>query len=144
MAEFQDDPDILNCEVLLRRLDTKDPNMFVTDSVTGIRRPSSAAFSFQQDGTSVYRKKKLDDSNLNARDILLHPEQIVLSLTVTQVRDCNGLGVCDNPWPKGISDEQHPRNAAHALIVGWYSLSRSDQRKHKQYLAKSCKIVNTQ
>lgn len=142
MTEFQDDPDILNDESLLRRVATNNPDMLKTDSVSGIQRPTSAAFSFQKDGLSVYRNKKLKEFHLNPIDILSGPDQIVVSLTVTQVRECNGLGVCDDPWPKGIRDQEHIRNAAHALIVGWQSLSRREQKDHSRYLARNCQIID--
>lgn len=41
----------------------------------------------------------------------------------------------DPGWPTGIPDEDHPRNAAHALIKGRDGLSTSERRKRQRALA---------
>lgn len=52
-----------------------------------------------------------------------------------------GLGVAPDPWPAETDDPDHLRNAAHALVVGWGSLSKG-QRKLTQYaLIKKCKVL---
>jgi hypothetical protein len=50
--------------------------------------------------------------------------------------------VRDDPWPQGIQDEYHPRNAAHALIVGWNEISKSARKKYQRYLTTKARINN--
>lgn len=142
MTGLEDDPSIFGEETCLRRVDRNYPNMFKIDSATGIERPTSAAFKYQNDGLSVFREKILVANDLNYRDIILKPGQVVASLHVEQIRSCNGLGVCNDPWPKGIPDENHKRNAAHALVVGWNSLSKLEAKAHQRFLAKNCQILD--
>jgi hypothetical protein len=138
-----DDANILSEEILLRRVNTKNPNMWKVDFVTGKKRVSSAAFAYQNDGVSVYREKVLRNFNLVPKDILLKPTEVVLGIQVENVRSCTCLGVRDDPWPQGIQDEYHLRNAAHALIVGWNEISTSARKKYQRYLATKACIINT-
>jgi hypothetical protein len=88
----------------------------------------------------VYIKSILNEYELVERDVQTRPESGVLSLLVGDVRD-EKLGVVRDPWPKHAGDQDHPRNAAHALIVGFQSLSKSQLRLKQSALVKKCKIL---
>jgi len=45
------------------------------------------------------------------------------------------LGAQPDPWPSDIPDPEHPRNAAHALIVGWEGLTKSARKERQRALA---------
>src|SRR6266536_1392058 len=51
-------------------------------------------------------------------------DDIVVGFTVADVRQLR-LGVRDDPWPKDVLDPEHPRYAAHALVVGLERLGRN-------------------
>ncbi len=119
-----------------RRLSDSSPNMVSEDSLTGERRPSSGAFMPDDDGVSVYRESKLQEAGLGAADVVRSPLNLVVSIEVGDVRSVPPLGVWDDPWPQGIDEPEHPRNAAHALIVGWEGLSRNQSRERQRALTK--------
>jgi hypothetical protein len=54
---------------------------------------------------------------------------VVVRIGVADVRSIDPLDVRDDPWPQDIPESQHPRNAAHALIVGWAGLSKKIERQ---------------
>jgi hypothetical protein len=118
-------------------LSKENPNQYAQDSVTGERRPTSAAFKPKpgEDGLSVYRHAKLVAAGLDAAAVALKPEHIVFGMKTDEVRSLE-LGVRDNPWPQGIPDADHPRNEAHALIVGWDCMSRGEATRRARELAK--------
>lgn len=124
-----DDFSISSDEVVFRRVKSQ-PSMLVRDSITGSIRPSSGAFRPDDDGISVYREQSLRAVALGPPDLRITPDDLVFGLEVGDARAL-ALDVRDDPWPTGIADEVHPRNAAHALIVGFETLSRG-QRKRKQ------------
>lgn len=142
MVDTSKNLNILNEETLLRRVSTSNPDMWAEDKLTHERRVTSAAFVPQEDGLSVYRKVILENYNLHPKDIILNTNQAVLGIKVQEVKNCKGLEVQNDPWPKGIPEEDHLRNAAHALIVGWDSLSRSDRKKYQRFLAKQACLVD--
>jgi len=111
--------------------------MIRTDLATGERRPSSGSFKPDEDGVSVYRESKLKEVGLQPAAIIKKPWNLVVGLLVGDVRAISPLGVRDDPWPAGIEEPDHPRNAAHALIVGWDELSTGQRMKRQQALAKS-------
>lgn len=51
-----DNTNILSEEILLRRVSTKNPNMWKVDSTTGEKRASSAAFAIKTTGVCVWGK----------------------------------------------------------------------------------------
>ena len=128
-----DDPAIPDEESLLRRLSDAGPNMVAVDPLTGARRPSSGAFKPDPD-ISVYRSSVLAAHDLDARALLKAPQNLVVSIDVADVRHHASLGVCDDPWPQDVDDPNHPRNAAHALIVGWAGLTKSQRRERQRAL----------
>lgn len=132
-----DDPGISNDEVLYRRLSYDNGDWIVRHSVTGERvRPASGAFNPDPDGVSVYRQSRLLALSppLSAADLVVSPENVVVGFTVSDVRSIR-LGVRDDPWPQDVPDPAHPRNAAHALIVGLNQLSKSARIKRQRKLA---------
>ena len=129
-----DDASIPDDEELNRRLSDESPNMVVVDALSGARRPSSGAFKPDDDGVSVYREGVLRSRGLTAADLVVRPGNLVVSLPVGAVRAIS-LGVRDDPWPRGIPDPDHPRNAAHALIVGWDGLGKSARRQRQRALS---------
>lgn len=108
--------------------------MVTVDSLTGTRRPSSGSFKPDHDGVSVYRKRRLQEAGLSAADVVKAPINLVASLLIGEIRSLPPLGVRDDPWPLGIDDPTHPRNAAHALIVGWTGMGVSDRRRLQKSL----------
>lgn len=51
------------------------------------------------------------------------------------------LGVVRDAWPTGTDDDNHPGNAAHALIVGFLGLNGKERRRTQKALAQSCTWV---
>ncbi len=98
------------------------------DPITHDRRPTSGAFQPDADGVSVYRRARLEEAGLGVEAIITTQSAIVVSLTVEDVRSVKPLGVRDDPWPKDIPDAEHPRNCAHALIIGWHSAGGKKKR----------------
>lgn len=130
-----DDPAISDDDSVLRRLSDSGPSMLRIDVATGERRPTSGAFKPDQDGVSVYRESLLTARNLTSADLVRSPLNLVIGLDIGDIRSTARLGVRDDPWPADIDDPQHPRNAAHALIVGWSGLTKSQRRERQRALA---------
>lgn len=130
-----DDPRITDTEALCRRLSDSSPNMLVRDEVSGERRPSSAAFKPDADGISVYRLDVLTGSGLGPADLCTRDAQLVVTVQTADVRS-QGLGVRPDPWPLDVDDPGHPRHAAHALIIGFATLSRGERRRRQQSLTR--------
>jgi len=64
---------------------------------------------------------------LGPDDVIKDPWNLVVSVEVGDVRSI-GLGVRDDPLAVDIDEPEHPRNAAHALIVGLERLGRNERR----------------
>lgn len=120
-----DDPDIPSDEILYRRLSYDGGQWVVLHQVTGERRASSGGFTPDTDGVSVFRRTLLGalDPPLGPADVALRPDDVVVGFTVGDVRSLR-LGVIDDLWPKDVPDPDHPRYAAHALIVGLDDLGK--------------------
>lgn len=138
---LQDDPSIPNEEVLYRRISSDSPNLIATDAVTGEKRPSSGSFKPDKDGLSVYRKTILQESKLELEDITTSTSNIIVSIKVADVRNLPPLGVVNDPCPQGIKDEGHPRNKAHALIVGWQGLTPRERKQRQRELTRQVTFV---
>ncbi|HEX6509964.1 MAG TPA: hypothetical protein VF221_20240 [Chloroflexota bacterium] len=123
--------------MLYRRLSRENPDQYAVDTETGERRPTSSAFKPKrgEDGLSVYRHTKLAAAGLDASAVALAPAHIVFGVDVGDVRALK-LGVRDDAWPAGIPDAGHPRNGAHALIVGWDHVSRKEVGRRARELAR--------
>jgi hypothetical protein len=130
---LRDDESIPNTEVLYRRLADPGGSMVAIDQVTGIRRPSSGSFKPDADGVSVYRRGLLEQNGLGPEDVITGPRNLVVGVEVGDVRSI-GLGAWNDPWPTGIPDPEHPRNAAHALITGLEHLGKKTRLRRQQAL----------
>jgi hypothetical protein len=86
-------------------------SFMVIDELTQVRRPTSAVFNPDKDGG-----------------------------TVADVR-AEGLGVALDAWPEKTDDPAHLRNAAHALVIGFRSLSKGQRKLKQRALIKKCKIL---
>lgn len=108
--------------------------MLRVDLLTGERRPSTGVFRVKpdEDGVSVYREQLLHAAGLTAADVVAAPQNLVVSLAVGDIRSLVPLDVRDDRWPQDVPEPEHPRNGAHALIVGWAGLTKS-QRKERQH-----------
>lgn len=106
--------------------------MIAVDTLTGQRRPSSGAFKPDLDGVSVYRESKLRSAGLVVSDLVTAPQNVVVGLPVGEIRSVTPLGTRDDE----IDPPQHPRDRAHALIVGWRGLSKSQRRERQGALAR--------
>jgi hypothetical protein len=131
-----DDLQVPDEEVLYRRLPFDDQNWLVRDSITGEPvRPTSGAFQPDSDGLSVYRKSILNSQKppLGPADVAMTSENVIISFTAGQVRSIS-LGINDDPWPQDVPDPKHPRNAAHALVIGWEELGKKARiRRQKDF-----------
>lgn len=132
-----DDPDILGSEVLYRRLSRENPHQYAFDEETGERWPTSAAFKPKpdEDGLSVYRQSKLAEVALDASAVATAPEHVVFGVNAGDVRSIK-LGVRDDAWPSDVLDPEHPRNGAHALVIGWNDLTRGERGRRARELTK--------
>ncbi len=110
--------------------------MIAVDIKTQERRPTSGAFKPDSDGVSVYRKSKLEAAGLTAAHLVRVPQNVVVSLSVGEIRIRAALGIRDDAWPADTDVPTHPRNGAHALIVGWQGLSKSQRRERQQALTR--------
>jgi len=109
--------------------------MLLTNLATGERRPTTAAFTPDLDGVSVYRESRLRETGLTATALVRAPQNLVIALGVAEIRRLARLGVRDDPWPQDVPEAEHPRNAAHALIVGWTGLTKSQRKERQRVLA---------
>jgi hypothetical protein len=130
----QDDPEIPDDEILYRRLSYDGGDWLAnTDPV----RPASGGFQPDADGLSVYRHSILASLTppLNGRAVAIRPGDVVVGFTVRDVR-ASKLGVKDDPWPNDVVEPDHPRNAAHALIVGWDGLGKNARVRRQRDLTR--------
>lgn len=112
-----DDRSIADSEELWRRV---HPTQIVPDENTGLRRPSSAAFSDPSDGTpmSIYLSSIVIQSGRTPRELLSdHQDVGLVGLRAHQVREL-GLGVARDPLPN---------EPAHGIVIG--AKTKQIQRK---------------
>lgn len=106
--------------------------MVYVDPITGQQRPTSGAFKPDDDGISVYSRDAMRMSKVEPTDLLVRPGSLLVSLGVAHIREVDSsIDVVADPWPDGIPEPDHPRNASHALITGFKGLTKS-QRKRVQ------------
>lgn len=120
-------------DAVYRRLSDSSPAMVYVDPLTGERRPTTGAFLAKrdEDGVSVYREQLLVAAGLGPADVVTASHNLVVSVGVADVRSVTPLDVRDDPWPGDVPDPTHARNAAHALVVGWTGLSKSQRRERQ-------------
>jgi hypothetical protein len=46
------------------------------------------------------------------------------------------LGVRDDAWPPDVAQPEHPRNGAHALVIGWEGLTRGQRGRRARELTR--------
>lgn len=122
---------------MLRRVAHSGPSMLTSDKITGVQRPSSAAFAVDPDGISVFSTLALEELGVAPGELLVRPGSLLVSLTVQQVRGVSaqaGLSdePCDvlgDPWPPDVEDPKADRHGAHALIEGPQRMAKGP-RKH--------------
>lgn len=138
-AEATAEPIVPDDDAVLRRLSDSRPAMVFVDPLTGDQRPTSGAFAVKphEDGVSVYREQLLTASGLGVPDVVVAPSNLVVRLTVADVRAVTPLDVQNDLWPTDVPDPGHPRNGAHALIVGWDGLGRNPRRAAQRALAEA-------
>ena len=141
LHDSEDDSTIADDEVLYRRIAHYGlGDLVAVDAITGHRRPSSGAFKSDDDGISVYLNGILSEAGLGPHDLVRAPQNAVVALRATAPRQLS-LGVVRDAWPTGTDDDDHPRNAAHALIVGFLGLSGKERRRTQKALAQLCTWV---
>jgi hypothetical protein len=140
-----DDPTILGHDRLFRRIfharDNQWVRLVVTDSKTQVRQPTSAGFSPEDDGMSVYLESTLHHSRLGPAAVVTDPMNAVAALRAEAIR-AQGLGIVRAPNPADVPDPDHPRHAAHCLAKGWDKCkTRNEQRKLRKALAIASELV---
>lgn len=128
-------------EPLLRRIPHFNGHAFVCmDDESGETRLSSGSFAPDEDGVSVYRTHVLRTLNLGPDCLIRSPLNGVAELAARAVR-AEELDVKPDPNPKNTGEPEHPRDAAHALIIGLGELSKSRRRKAQRALAAAATII---
>src|SRR5262249_31216635 len=117
-----------------------DANWIVTDQVSGRRVLTSAAFQPDDDGVSVYLHSVLSAGGLKPKDVTNSPLNAVAALAAWVPR-AHELGIRRDPWPADIIDPEHPRNAAHALIVGWNNFSNKARHRIRRELSQAATLI---
>ncbi len=130
-------------EPLLRRIPHFNDRVFVcVDDCTGEARLSSGNFALEEgeDGVSVYRTHVLETLELEPRCLIRDPLNGVAELPATAVTDA-WLDVKPAPYPDDTGEPEHPRDGAHALILGLAELGRKPRRRVQRALAMASTIV---
>ncbi len=136
-----DDAGVADSEVLYRRIARDgDEAMIVVDEATGGRIIRSGAFVVDEDGCSVYRDSVMRESSLGLADLVSAPQNVIISVTVAQVRRA-ALGVRGDPWPDG--SDGPPRDVAHALIINPDDLGKKRLHRARQALASDAVVCLT-
>lgn len=127
-----DDASIPDKEIIYRRVPDK-PDFLVPDLLTGVRRPSRAAFQYRGDGISVHRNSILEENDLGPEAVLRDAKQTVFGFEAAAPRSC-GAGVVNDPVP-----EDPPAGIAHALIqCETPTPDRARRREIADTLAEAC------
>jgi hypothetical protein len=124
----ENDPSILDSEMLYRRIPGSDDISTTWDDNLGRLRASSAAFDDDVDGMSVYLSSV----------VYGHPGYLVAMISAGSVR-LEGMGVIADPDP--IDAPPHPCNPAHALVTTSH-MSRSARRKAARNIAKAAVLLD--
>jgi hypothetical protein len=135
LAAAGDDPAIPDTETLCRRVPNQ-PTFLVPDLVTGRKRVSSGAFTPDEDGLSVYLLDLLMSAGQDHGAVRARSDDVVVGFTAGEARRLT-LGVRPDPWPPDTPDSGHPRNAAHALVVGWPAAAKG-RKSLQRALAQHC------
>lgn len=134
-----DDPSVGNDEVLYRYSPSIPfRNWTVVDQETMEVRIALGALHWDADGISCYRKLILNQHGMDWPDVKREPRNGVFSLVVGDVR-AKGLGVAFDPNPE--TDQPHPRDVAHTLIVDC-GMPRRANRDARESLAATAVIIH--
>ncbi len=129
---------------MLRRVAHSGPSMLTSDKITGVQRPSSAAFAVDPDGISVFSTLALEELGVAPGELLVRPGSLLVSLAVRQVREVSEqeglpdqpLDVLGDPWPPGVEDPEADRHGAHALIDGCQRMAKGPRKQVVTALAR--------
>ncbi len=113
--------------------------MVAVDQATGERRPSSGSFKPDADGVSVYQESVVRAHGLGPADLVRSSLNLVVEVLVGELRTIE-LDVQPDPWPGDTDDPNHPRNAAHALIVGMEQLAKKARLNKQRALVRLASI----
>jgi hypothetical protein len=130
-------------EPLLRRIPHFNDSVFTcVDDSTGETRLSSGNFALEEgeDGVSVYRTHVLETLELEPRCLIRDPLNGVAELPTKVVTDAQ-LDVKPKPYPDDTGEPEHPRDGAHALILGLANLGKKPRRRVQRALAIASTIV---
>lgn len=129
---------------MLRRVfdasNTLGTTYIIEDAVTHQRRPSSAAFTVDADGISLYAEPILIGAGLSARDIADNPLNAVAAVPVAVFTRLE-LPIAKDPHPSGTPDPNHPRHAAHCFAQGWTGHTRGALKRLRRDLAEASDLV---
>ena len=129
-------------DAVYRRLSDTGPSMVYIDPVTGEQRPTSGAFKPDADGVSVYSRMAMSAVGVEPADLLVRSGNVVVELPVSAVRDSEPpLDAVGDPWPADIPEPDHPRNAAHALVVGFDGLTKGQRKRAQDHLVRISDFV---
>ena len=124
-------------DAVYRRLSDTGPSMVYIDPVTGEQRPTSGAFKPDADGVSVYSKTAMAAVGVELSDLFVRAGNVVVELPVAAVRASEQpLDAVADPWPADIPEPDHPRNAAHALVVGFDGLTKGQRKRAQDHLVR--------
>ncbi|WP_156664556.1 hypothetical protein [Mycobacterium sp. 852002-51057_SCH5723018] len=130
---------------LLRRIPSlTNDDFYAINTQTGERQLTSACFKLRPDesGLSVYSKTVIDRLGLTYAAVCRKPLNAVASISGTEPPR-HGLRTDPDPWPEDVPEPEHPRNAAHALIMGIAAMERGQQRDLARAFAAVAVIVHT-
>lgn len=100
----------------------------------------SGAITFQSDGCSVYVKRVLAATGLQAADVCVAPQNAVAEIPVSAVESWPGAQVEADPDPE-TGQPRHPRDRAHALIKPPADASNKEVRRLRSHLAKHAAVI---
>lgn len=143
MSSPQPDDPVGPDEPLLRRIPHFNSLTFVcVDDRTGETRLSSGNFALEdgEDGVSVYRAHVLETLGLESSCLIRDPLNGVAALPTKAVTDAQ-LEVKPDPYPDDTGEPDHPRDGAHALVLGLAELGKKPRRRVQRALAIASTIV---
>jgi hypothetical protein len=122
--------DFLNDELLRRVPSLSNNDFYAKNTETGERQLTSACFKLGRDetGLSIYSKTTIERRNLTCADVCRKPHNAVASIPGSEPPR-RGLTTEPDPWPDDVPEPEHPRNAAHALIMGIADMAPNKQRQ---------------
>jgi len=130
---------------LLRRIPSlTNGDFYAINTKTGERRFTSACFKLHPDetGLSIYSKTVIELLDLTLAAVCRKPHNAVASIPGAEPPR-RGLRTDPDPWPQDVPEPEHPRNAAHALIMGITAMERPQQRDVARAFAAIAVLVHS-